>query len=88
MASDQSPASDHLRMMELRIEQQVELIERQKQAGEDTSDAVRRLTLLRRALDEMRIQLGQLSPTERDQKRPGIDKSSLRVNVGLRAVER
>ena len=64
--------------MELRIQKQVELIERQKQAGEDTSDSVRRLALLRRTLDEMRIQLGQLSPTGRDQKRPG-DKSSRQI---------
>src|SRR6185295_5011607 len=70
MTSDQSPASTHLRMMELRIEQQVESIERLKQSGEDVSEAVRRLSLLQRALDEMRIQLGQLSLTERDNKRP------------------
>lgn len=57
-------------MMELRIEQQVEAIERLKQSGQDVSEAVRRLSLLQRALDEMRIQLGQLSPTERDNKRP------------------
>jgi hypothetical protein len=70
MTSDQSPASSHIRMMELRIEQQVESIERLKQSGEDVSEAERRLFLLQRALDEMRIQLGQLSPTERDNKRP------------------
>lgn len=70
MTSDQSPAGTHLRMMELRIEQQLESIERLKQSGQDVSEAIRRLSLLQRALDEMRIQLGQLSPTERDNKRP------------------
>ncbi len=79
MSPSQSPAGNHIQMMELRIQRQVESIERQKQAGEDTADSERRLALLRRALDEMRIQLGQLSPTERDQKRPGTDKSSLRT---------
>ena len=69
MSSDHSPAGAHVRMMELRIEQQVELIERLKQSGQDTSEAVRRLSLLQHALDEMRIQLGQLSPTARDKKR-------------------
>jgi hypothetical protein len=69
MASEQNPASSHLRMMELRIERQLETIERQKQAGEETTAAVARLKLLQRALDEMRIQLGQLSPTERDKTR-------------------
>ena len=76
MTSDQSPASSHLRMMELRIEQQVELIERLKQSGQDTTDAVRRLSLLQHALGEMRIQLGQLSPTERDGKRPDSTRSA------------
>lgn len=79
MSPNQSPAGNHIQMMELRIQQQVESIERQKQAGEDTTESERRLALLRRALDEMRIQLGQLSPTQRDHKRPGGDKSSLRV---------
>ena len=70
MTSDQSPAGTHLRMMELRIEQQVEAIERLKQSGQDTSEAERRLALLQHALGEMRIQLGQLSPTAQDNKRP------------------
>ena len=70
MTSDQSPAGAHLRMMEVRIEQQIALIEQLKQSGEDTSEAARRLSLLQHALGEMRIQLGQLSPTERDNKKP------------------
>jgi hypothetical protein len=76
MTSEQSPAGTHLRMMELRIEQQVEAIERLKQSGQDTSDAERRLSLLQHALGEMRIQLGQLSPTERDGKRPDTTRSA------------
>ena len=77
MTSDQSPAGTHIRMMELRIEQQVEAIERLKQSGQDTSEAERRLSLLQHALNEMRIQLGQLSPTERDNKRPDTTRSAL-----------
>jgi len=77
MTSDQSPAGTHLRMMELRIEQQVEAIERLKQSGQDISEAERRLSLLQHALNEMRIQLGQLSPTERDSKRPDTTRSTL-----------
>ena len=77
MTSDQSPAGIHLRMMELRIEQQVEAIERLKQSGQDISEAERRLSLLQHALGEMRIQLGQLSPTERDHKRPDTTRSAL-----------
>ena len=76
MTSDQSPAGSHIRMMELRIEQQVESIERLKQSGQDVSDAMRRLSLLQHALNEMRIQLGQLSPTERDSKRPDTSRST------------
>ena len=77
MTSDQSPAGNHLRMMELRIEQQVEAIERLKQSGQDISEAERRLALLQHALGEMRVQLGQLSPTERDSKRPDTTRSAL-----------
>jgi hypothetical protein len=77
MTSDQSPAGSHLRMMELRIEQQIESIERLKQSGQDTSDAERRLSLLQHALGEMRIQLGELSPTERDGKRPDTTRPAL-----------
>ena len=76
MTSDHSPAGAHLRMMELRIEQQVESIERLKQSGQDTAEAARRLALLQHALGEMRVQLGQLSPTERDSKRPDTTRSA------------
>jgi hypothetical protein len=71
MTADSSPAFKHVRTMEARIEQQIASIARLQQLGQDTSDAERRLELLRHALEEMRIQLGQLSPTERDAKRTG-----------------
>lgn len=71
MSSDANPALVHVRRMELRIEQQTHSIERLQRFGEDTSAALHRLELLRHALDEMRIQLGQLSPTNLDQRRPG-----------------
>ena len=74
--SNESPAGTHLRMMEARIEQQIELIERLKQSGQDTTEAVRRLSLLQHAINEMRIQLGQLSPTERDTKKPDGTRST------------
>jgi hypothetical protein len=76
MTSDESPAGSHLRTMELRIEQQIELIERLKQSGQDTSEAIRRLSLLQHAINEMRIQLGQLSPNERDGKKPDSTRST------------
>ncbi|NJM92850.1 MAG: hypothetical protein HC861_09740 [Rhodospirillaceae bacterium] len=72
MTADSSPAFNHVRTMQARIEQQLVSIARLRQSGKDTSDAERRLELLRHALAEMRIQLGQLSPTERDAKRAGI----------------
>jgi hypothetical protein len=61
---------EHIRMMELRIEQQSALIERLTRSGQDVSQASQRLTLLHHALDEMRIQLDQLSQTSMDAKRP------------------
>ena len=81
MSPDADPALVHIRRMELRIEQQTHSIERLQQFGEDTSAALQRLRLLRHALDEMRIQLGQLSPTNLDEKRPGIE--TLRFKLDL-----
>lgn len=81
MSSDANPALVHIRRMELRIEQQSLSIERLRQFGQDTSDGVRRLKLLRHALDEMRIQLSQLSPTDLDERRPAIE--TMRLRLGL-----
>ena len=76
MSSDQNPAGTHIRMMELRIAEQTQLIERLRQSGQDTAEAVRRLALLQHAITEMRIQLGQLSPTPRDRKKPDTTRST------------
>ena len=81
MLSDANPALVHIRRMELRIEQQTHSIERLRQFGEDTSAALQRLRLLRHALDEMRIQLGQLSPTSLDERRPMV--IALQHKLGL-----
>jgi len=57
-------AIEHIRVMEGRITKQKAAIERLRMLRQDASDAERRLMLLRVALDEMRIQLAQLTPTE------------------------
>ncbi len=54
----------HIQRMEQRIERQSALIAELRRSGKDTVEAVNRLTLLRNALDEMRIQLLSLLPTE------------------------
>jgi len=59
-----SAALEHLRLMEVRIEHQTELITRLKCSGEDTLEASQKLVLLRRALEEMRLQITQLLPIE------------------------
>jgi len=59
-----SAALEHLRLMEVRIEHQTELITRLKCSGEDTLEASQKLVLLRRALEEMRLQITQLLPAE------------------------
>jgi hypothetical protein len=58
-----SAAIEHIRVMDGRITKQEDAIERLRMLREDASDAERRLRLLRAALDEMRIQLAQLTPT-------------------------
>ena len=62
-------AREHIRRMESRIEKQSAEIARLKQQGEDTAEATKRLAILQRVLEEVRQQLGQLSPTEADAKR-------------------
>ena len=56
-------AIEHIRVMEGRITKQESAIERLRMMREDSSDAKRRLRLLRAALAEMRTQLAQLTPT-------------------------
>jgi hypothetical protein len=56
-------AIEHIRVMEGRITKQESAIERLRVMREDSSDAERRLRLLRAALAEMRTQLAQLTPT-------------------------
>ena len=63
-------AIEHIRIMEGRIRQQEAAIGYLKTAGLDTSAAVRRLNLLHSALEEMRIQLAQLTPTEEQMAAP------------------
>ena len=77
-----SPAQDHIRLMEARIEKQTAEVERLKGLGLDAIDGERRLALLRRALDEIRIQLGHLSPTDLDARR-AID-AAMKVLSGTR----
>ena len=62
-------ASEHLRLMEERIREQKNQIERLKLEGSDLTQAKQRLNLLQHALEEMRAQLGSLSPTPLDGKR-------------------
>jgi hypothetical protein len=54
----------HIRSMEKRIRQQSKVVAELRRSGEDTSAATGRLVLLRTALEEMRIQLLSLLPTE------------------------
>lgn len=64
MDGSTAAALQHIRLMEKRIDQQVALIVELRQSGKDTLAAANRLALLRSALEEMRIQLGGLLPTE------------------------
>ena len=56
--------------MAARIEKQDKEIEQLRVAGLDTTTALRKLSLMKHAMEEMRLQLGQLSPTTGDRKRP------------------
>lgn len=62
-------ASQHIRLMEERIQGQLSQIEKLRLDGRDLSQAKQRLNLLQHALEEMRAQLGSLSPTRMGDKR-------------------
>jgi hypothetical protein len=66
MPTTADPAGEHLRVMEERIKAQRTLVENQEER--DAAGAVRRLSLLLKALEEMRLQLPQLTETEMDKK--------------------
>jgi hypothetical protein len=65
-----SLAYELIRRMETRIQQQRELIAGLREQGTDSSAATTRLALMNRAMEEMQHQLGSLSPTDQDLKRP------------------
>lgn len=56
MAARLPQAIEQIRLMEARIEKQTAAIKLLERAGQDTSDAVRRLTLLEHELEKMRLQ--------------------------------
>lgn len=64
MNSPFDAATRHIETMEERIRQQLSAIDRLKREARDTTEATMRLNLLRSALDEMRLQLARLIPTE------------------------
>lgn len=64
MDGTSSAAREHLDLMQARIAQQTALIVELRQSGQDTLEATRRLALLHHALEEMRILLGDMVPTE------------------------
>jgi hypothetical protein len=60
--------------MRNRVDKQAQEIERLEAAGEDTKAAIQKLSLLKREMDEMRLQ--SLSPTLRDTNRPAPPQAS------------
>ena len=57
-------AREHIDLMQARIARQTALIVELRQSGQDTLEATRRLALLHHALEEMRLLIGGLVPTE------------------------
>jgi len=71
MTSPFDAATRHIQTMEERIRLQQLAIDRLKREDKDTSEAAIRLNLLRSALDDMRLQLGRLAPTQQQMAAPG-----------------
>jgi CHAD domain-containing protein len=68
MPSKADPADAHLRVMEERIKAQSAFVQSLNQNAQDASGAVRRLNVLLKALEEMRLHLPQLAETDMDKK--------------------
>ena len=68
MPSNADPADAHLRVMEERIKAQSAFVQSLNQNAQDASGAVRRLNVLLKALEEMRLHLPQLAETVMDKK--------------------
>jgi hypothetical protein len=68
MPSNADPADAHLRVMEERIRAQSAFVQSLNQNAQDASGAVRRLNVLLKALEEMRLHLPQLAETVMDKK--------------------
>ncbi|HEY1263632.1 MAG TPA: hypothetical protein VGF06_08915 [Terriglobales bacterium] len=64
MTSVVNSARAHISKIEARRKQQIDIIERLTDAGQDPTEAVRILAILDRALEEMKLQLARLIPTE------------------------
>jgi hypothetical protein len=64
MDGTSTAAREHIDLMRARIARQTALIVELRQSGQDTLEATRRLALLHHALEEMRILIGELVPTE------------------------
>jgi type II secretory pathway component PulM len=64
MTGTSAAALQHIRQMEARVAQQTAHIVELRQSGQDTLEAARRLALLHHALEEMRLLIGNLVPTE------------------------
>jgi hypothetical protein len=78
MAPNNDPALTQLRRLQDRLDRQTEEIKRLESAGQDASEARQRLRLIQAAVNEMRLHLGVLAPTIRDDKRqpvPGSKKT-------------
>jgi hypothetical protein len=66
MGKARTAAFQHVRVMEVRIEKQKGLVEQIEASGQDSSEQIRRLNLLRFALAEMVIHCGQLTPSVKE----------------------
>jgi hypothetical protein len=79
MPSKVDPADAHLRVMEERIKAQSAFVQTLNQNGQDASSAVRRLNLLLKALEGMRLHLPQLAETDMDKRNGRSDVLLTRV---------
>jgi len=78
MSDVRAAAAMHVQQMTIRVKDQENLLDRLTSEGADVSQEIERLLLLRRALEEMTLQLSRLLPTS-----PGARQSEEDVRLTL-----
>jgi len=79
MRDARAAAASHVQRMTTRVKDQESLVDRLKSEGSDASQEIERLSLLRRALEEMLLYLPGMIPADDDPSPPPCNQHELKL---------